>query len=294
MTSSYSTPKPEPVRAIRGPLTELRIFPVPSIHKNESLVNNKSQAPLRRDIWRRYQAYAKVSAMQTEQFRNEASLQDKSQRTKALLMDAALALFAERGIEATSVNEITAHAKVANGTFYYHYKDKDEFIDALEHAVATMFVNRVDELMEELTDGAERVATATQQIIYLAAEDAAWGWMIVHAFMNLGRFSASISRGIRKDVALGIEQGNFQLDPTDVAFSILLAVVGAGLKMRLENPTTVGTEVLTSEYVLRMLGLAPDRARALVSRTAARIPKSKHKIKPVRGRRRESPRAKKR
>src|SRR5437868_10295699 len=123
--------------------------------------------------------------MQSVQFRNEASSQDKSQRTKALLMDAAMAVFAKQGIEGTSVNEITAHANVANGTFYYHYKDKDEFVDALEHAVATMFVNRVDELMEELTDGAERVATATQQIIHLAAADAAWGWMIVHAFTDL-------------------------------------------------------------------------------------------------------------
>jgi AcrR family transcriptional regulator len=222
--------------------------------------------------------------MQTEQFRNEASSQDKAQRTKALLMDAALALFAVRGIDATSVNEITAHAKVANGTFYYHYKDKDEFVDALEHAVATMFVNRVDELMEDLTDGAERVATGTQQIIHLAAADAAWGWMIVHAFLDLGKFNASISRGIRKDVALGIEQGNFQLEPSDAAFSMLLAIVGAGLKVRLENPKTVGIEVLTGEYVLRMLGLAPERARALVLRTAPRIAKSKQSIRTARGR----------
>jgi len=206
-------------------------------------------------------------------------------------MDAALDLFAERGIDATSVNEITAHANVANGTFYYHYKDKKEFVDALGHAVATMFVNRVDESMEELTDGAERVATATQQFIYLAAADAAWGWMIVHAVTDLGEFSASISRGIRKDVALGIQQGYFKMDPTDIAFGILLSVVGAGLKARLENPAMEGIEMLTSECVLRMLGLAPERARALVSRTAARIAKSNPEIAAVRGKRRRTARS---
>jgi AcrR family transcriptional regulator len=226
--------------------------------------------------------------MKSVQFRNEASSQDKGQRTKALLMDAALDLFAERGIDATSVNEITAHANVANGTFYYHYKDKEEFVDALEHAVATMFVNRVDEFMEKLTDGAERVATATQQIIHLASADPAWGWMIVHAFMDLGKFSASISRGIRKDVSLAIEQGYFQTEPSDIAYGMLLSVVGAGLKARLESPSTVGIEVLTSEYVLRMLGLEPDRARALASLTAARIVKYKQEIRAVRGRRRQS------
>jgi AcrR family transcriptional regulator len=221
---------------------------------------------------------------QSVQFRNEASSQDKAQRTKALLMDAALAVFAKRGVEGTSVNEITAHAEVANGTFYYHYKDKDEFVEALGHSVATMFVNRVDEYIEELSDGAERVATATQQFIHLAAADEAWGWMIVHALTDLGEFSASISRGIRKDVALGIKQGYFRTDTTDIAFGLLLAVVGAGLKARLENRATAGIEVLTSECVLRMLGLAPERARALVASTADRIAKSKRAIVSARGR----------
>jgi len=233
--------------------------------------------------------------MQTDQFRSEASSQDKAQRTKALLMDAALSLFARRGIDGTSVNEITAHANVANGTFYYHYKDKTEFVDALEHAVATMFVDRVDKLMEDLSDGAERVATATQQIIHLAAADAAWGWMIVHAFMNLGKFSAGISRGIRKDVTLGIEQGYFRIDPTDTAFGLLLSVVGAGIKERLEHPAMAGIEILTSEYVLRMLALAPDHAHALVLRTAARIQKSNRSMRAASaGRRHVKPRSRKR
>ena len=210
-------------------------------------------------------------------------------------MDAALSLFAKRGIDGTSVNEITAHADVANGTFYYHYKDKDEFVDALEHAVATTFVNRVDEFMEALSDGAERVATATQQIIHLAAADPAWGWMIVHAFTDLGKFSASISRGIRKDVTLAIQQGYFKIDPTDVAFGMLLSVVGAGLKARLENPAMAGIEIMTGEYVLRMLGLEPARARALVVHTAARIAKSTPEVRSTSGRRRQSsPRANKR
>ena len=241
------------------------------------------------DGWREPGAYATVRVMKSVQFSDKASSQDKAQRTKALLMDAALAVFAKRGIDGTSVNEITAHAKVANGTFYYHYKDKSEFVDALEHAVATMFVNRVDEFIEALTDGAERVATATQQFIHLAAADEAWGWMIVHAVTDLGKFSGSISRGIRKDVALGIAQGHFQFDPTDVAFGMLLSIVGAGLKARLENPAIEGIEVLTGECVLRMLGLPPDRARTLVTSTADRIAQSGIESAPVCGKRRRAP-----
>jgi hypothetical protein len=92
-------------------------------------------------------------------------------------------------------------------------------------------------------------------------------------------------------VSLGIEQGHFQLEPTDTAFGLLLSVVGAGLKARLENATMAGIETLTSECVLRMLGLAPEHARALVARTSAQIAKSKPDVVPARGKRRHATRS---
>lgn len=40
----------------------------------------------------------------------------------------ALALFLENGIENTSVNQITKQAKIAKGTFYLYFKDKEELV----------------------------------------------------------------------------------------------------------------------------------------------------------------------
>src|SRR6266852_1966102 len=110
-------------------------------------------------------------------------------------MDAAISVIAERGVEATAISAVTELANVANGTFYYHYKDKAEFVDALGHAVAASLVNKVDAAMVLITDGALRVATATQLFIRLAAGESAWGRMIVHALADMGQFRDSISRG---------------------------------------------------------------------------------------------------
>ncbi|MGD9609842.1 MAG: TetR/AcrR family transcriptional regulator [Desulfovibrionaceae bacterium] len=54
------------------------------------------------------------------------------------LMDAAEALFAAHGIDATSVNDIIRQAGVAKGTFYWYFKSKEALLDALvarSHAV---------------------------------------------------------------------------------------------------------------------------------------------------------------
>ncbi|MCB6288875.1 TetR/AcrR family transcriptional regulator, partial [[Clostridium] scindens] len=50
---------------------------------------------------------------------------------RSRIQDAAVALFHEQGVEATSVNEIVRRANVAKGTFYVYYKDKKELISQI-------------------------------------------------------------------------------------------------------------------------------------------------------------------
>ncbi|HMA36508.1 MAG TPA: TetR/AcrR family transcriptional regulator, partial [Chloroflexia bacterium] len=52
-------------------------------------------------------------------------------RTRADLLVAARQVFATRGYHETSIAEITAAADVGVGTFYLHFRDKDEVLSAL-------------------------------------------------------------------------------------------------------------------------------------------------------------------
>jgi len=66
--------------------------------------------------------------------------QKRSLKKRERLKSAALALFAEKGFEATSVEEICRRAKLAVGTFYQHYRSKRQLLLAL-----------MDELLENLS-----------------------------------------------------------------------------------------------------------------------------------------------
>jgi AcrR family transcriptional regulator len=48
-----------------------------------------------------------------------------------MLLDAAARLIAERGYSATTVNEIIARAELSKGTFYWHFKSKDDALFAV-------------------------------------------------------------------------------------------------------------------------------------------------------------------
>ncbi len=69
-----------------------------------------------------------------------------AQRNRALLVSAARAVFAERGVEA-SVEEIVARAGVGTGTLYRHFPNREALVDAL-------FAERAGEIVDAVAAAA--------------------------------------------------------------------------------------------------------------------------------------------
>jgi AcrR family transcriptional regulator len=79
--------------------------------------------------------------------RAKPPLRSRQQRrtgaTQLKLVEAARAVFAERGLDLTTIDDITERADVGKGTFYYHFKSKEGLIremmkGVLEELVAAM------------------------------------------------------------------------------------------------------------------------------------------------------------
>ena len=63
-------------------------------------------------------------------------------RTKRKIFETALKLFAEKGYDATSVEEITSVVGVAKGTLYYHFSSKEEIFNFLIEEGMKLLKNR--------------------------------------------------------------------------------------------------------------------------------------------------------
>ncbi len=65
-------------------------------------------------------------------------------------MDAAQALFVEKGVGATSVDHIVAAAGVAKGTFYHHFVSKDAMLGALQDRFVAGFCAHIRAAQDRL------------------------------------------------------------------------------------------------------------------------------------------------
>ena len=200
----------------------------------------------------------------SRRFANRAASEAKRERTRAQLMDAAVRVFARRGVSDAAITDVTTEANVSNGTFYYHFKDKSELVDVVGHEIAAHLVSEVDLAMNGVASGIERVALGTQYFLRLASFDPEWGKLVVSALLDMREFRDRISAGIRKDVNIGVRQGAFDIPVNELLVSAMLGVVGMGLRAILNGGRPGLIEAQTSEMVLRLLGLEVAQAQRVV------------------------------
>jgi AcrR family transcriptional regulator len=191
----------------------------------------------------------------------------KSARTRARLIDAALVVFARQGLDAASINEIAREADMANGTFYLHFKDKEELTSIVALSVVAEIVTELDAAMAGIDDAVERISLGTRQFVHIAFGRIDWGWTFFRSFWALPRLRREVAQYLRQDIELGVAQGVFTVTVDDFLVEMVGSLVNSALFARMNG--TVGPEAgsRAAELQLRLLGVDPERAREVAWRS---------------------------
>lgn len=78
-------------------------------------------------------------------------------KTKRKIFETSMKLFADKGYDATSVEEITATVGVAKGTLYYHFSSKEEIFNFLVEEGMKLLHNSVEIKTENLTNPIDKI-----------------------------------------------------------------------------------------------------------------------------------------
>jgi TetR/AcrR family transcriptional repressor of mexJK operon len=94
--------------------------------------------------------------------------QERSRRKRDALLQSALTLFAERGYEQTSIEDIAHHARVAVGGFYQHFASKRQILlvlmDQLLQEASTLGWEAKSAALPDLRDGIARLVRQALQV----------------------------------------------------------------------------------------------------------------------------------
>src|SRR6185295_18340808 len=106
---------------------------------------------------------------------------EKRARTRAQIVEAGLALLADRPPEALTVDAIVEAAGVAKGTFYYHFQSVEELVAAVGANLADSFDELLAPSRLDEADPIERMSFAFANFLEKALDDPIWARLVVRS-----------------------------------------------------------------------------------------------------------------
>jgi len=181
-------------------------------------------------------------------------------RTRQRLLDGGRKVFAERGVEATTVLDIVREAGVSQPSFYNHFDTKE----ALAKEITTDYFRRdkraKQAVFNSVDDPAEAIAINVRHTLAVVSDDPVIAWAIVRSESLRQLVISSENDPLARMIETGVKQNRFaSCNPRTVALAIrggAFAVMQDMLKGNAAADSSTGYQ----ELVLRMLGLAADES----------------------------------
>ncbi len=188
-------------------------------------------------------------------------------QTRGRLLAAARDLFAEQGVGATRLGEITERADVAVGSLYNHFSGKEEIVDAVMAEIAEEQGQVVDAMTADLEDPAEVVAFAHRHFVRLARTDPAFGQLMVRLDASHRLMTKVLGPRALRDLDRGLEAGRFDFPSAGAALTITGGALLGSMRGATEGLLGDEADEVHAAAVLRMLGLPPAEAAEIAHRT---------------------------
>lgn len=193
--------------------------------------------------------------MNVSLFQNATRKAGKRERTRAILLDSALDLVAQQGMETVKISEITKHAGLANGTFYNYFNDRDEIIWEVSFGIAKEISRQIDEEMSGVEDAVERVLTATTAFIEIAVDQPEWGAVVISASQHTAEMRKDATKFLGADLQLGLDQGQFSVTLDQYLLDQIGSLVIVSIRTQLEDGANRDITRRACDYILRLLGM---------------------------------------
>lgn len=204
--------------------------------------------------------------------KNDALASPRRERMRLILIEAATRLFAEKGVDATTIDEIVVCAGVAKGTFYNYFLDRTEIAVAVAARIRHEMNAVVAEINAGIEDPAERVTRGVRLFMALIVTDPVPARMLSRLFDGSGDVQKATNAHLMGDLTDGIRSGRFHVPSLSMAVHVVTGISASAMRHLLD--VGAGPEIRRGEgfahdicvVLLQGLGVDPAAIPEILSR----------------------------
>ncbi|MFJ2690177.1 TetR/AcrR family transcriptional regulator [Pseudomonas sp. NPDC087336] len=185
-------------------------------------------------------------------------------RTRNKLLRAARAVMGSKGIEATTINDITDEAELSFGSFYNYFPSKEEIARAVFIEDAERLVESFEAAKTPTTGIAEIVGTNFRLCVYRGLSDPIWGWFLVYSIYSINDMLSIMGKPLARDIMIGNDSRDFDVVDVDSTVDCIIGGMLFLLRQVLQGARPVSAIESAVQYILRGLGVSHEEAERIV------------------------------
>lgn len=195
-------------------------------------------------------------------------------KTRKALLDAGLELLSDLSEDGINVDEIVRRARVAKGSFYNHFPDKEALAKEIYHQLRMDIEARIATINEGVADPARRSCRAFCTYALMAADYPARGRLIARLISNDMSPMAEVNQGVMADTTEALQTGRYNIPSVDAGVTMKIGLAHAVIKRLVDGASrfeavTVAQQICTLK--LRAFGLDPVEAELIAAQSADEI-----------------------
>lgn len=188
---------------------------------------------------------------------------ERRQRMRLRLIESALQVYAEKGLDRASIDDVIAAAGVSRGTFYNYFRTDAELAEAVSEALTTELIAQIEARVGGLANPAERIARGLRLYLGAAARFPLFAIFTSQAGLRAASPNELLREYLPRHIVAGVEAG--RLEASDASLAVDM-IVGAALSAVHALSTTRVSQSYAEDavaHILRGLGVPHATARRL-------------------------------
>ena len=221
----------------------------------------------------RLRGYTLNTSVATSNNEKPNRMERRRLETRSKLLAATLKLVIKKGIEKTTLDDITEAADLGRRTFYYHFSGKDECIQAAAAAVYQRHGEEMD-LAGKSRDSAFIVALSVQRVLAGVIREPVTPVLMERPRLLGHAVIEALGVFFHRDIRLGIQSGTFDPPINQAKLDSLVkwTLVGVILEASEDDSELADDLKDYSQTFLMILGVPAKQAKAAAAKARKTLP----------------------
>jgi AcrR family transcriptional regulator len=206
----------------------------------------------------------------------QSRVQKRQIRTRMRLLQAAHRLMSVRGVDDTTIQQITTEADVGFGTFYSYFESKDEIatqvLDCVIHNLGLR--NRKANADAGVSDPVQVISNSVRLTAHEMMSNPMWGWWLRRTDLMVRRMNAGFRSFGTADILAAQQCGALNLPGNDIdaGWNHLIWLLAGTITDIVEGVSPPQAEETMAEAIMRILGVPESHAATLAHRSLPPCP----------------------